>query len=151
MMLENVPRIRVVAAVIEDHGRFLITQRRSNGILGGLWEFPSGKVEEGESDEKALRRELLERVGAEVKVGKVKAQRTHRYEGYVVDLVLYQAELAEGSIPKPHRVADLCWVLPGDLEKYPFPAADQRTTDLLLGMPRKEYVNRLQLVPAMVA
>src|SRR5262249_21322095 len=54
--------IRVVAAVVEDAGLYLITQRREEAVLAGLWEFPGGKVEAGESDEQALARELRERI-----------------------------------------------------------------------------------------
>ena len=93
-MNDLVPHIRVVAAVIEHQGRFLITQRRSTAVLAGLWEFPSGKVETGETDEAALRRELQERVGVDVDVGGSTARRTHRYDGYVVELVLYRASIA---------------------------------------------------------
>lgn len=134
MMGDLVPHIRVVAAVIEQEGRFLITQRRMTGVLAGLWEFPSGKVEPGESDEDALRRELRERVGVNVEVGLSTAHRSHRYEGYVVDLALYRASILPGEEPHPIRVADLRWVEPQELENYAFPPADQATTDLLLGL-----------------
>jgi len=136
MMNDLVPHIRVVAAVIEQQGRYLITQRRPTGVLAGLWEFPSGKVETGETDEAALRRELHERVGVDVNVGGSTARRTHRYDGYVVDLVLYQASIAASQEPRPVRVADVRWVAPPDLENYAFPPADQATTDLLLGINR---------------
>lgn len=133
-MGDLVPHIRVVAAVIEQQGRYLITQRRLTGVLAGLWEFPSGKVEAGESDEEALRREMRERVGVDVEVGRSTAHRSHRYDGYVVDLVLYHATIVAGEEPHAIRVADLCWVKPQELENYAFPPADQATTDLLLGL-----------------
>lgn len=136
MSTDGAPHIRVVAAVIERGGRFLITQRRASGSLGGLWEFPSGKVEENESDEAALRRELRERVDVSIDVGETVAHRTHCYDGYVVDLVLYKARLASGQEPHPVRVDDLRWVAAGELENYRFPAADQGTTDQLLGIQR---------------
>ena len=135
-MTDLVPHIRVVAAVIEQQGRFLITQRRSTAVLAGLWEFPSGKVETGESDEAALRRELRERVGVDVSVGGSSAHRPPRYDGYVVELVLYHASIAPGQEPRPVRVADVRWVAPQELENYAFPPADQETTDLLLGINR---------------
>jgi len=135
-MNDLLPHIRVVAAVIEQQGRFLITQRRSTAVLAGLWEFPSGKVESGESDETALRRELLERVGVDVSVGGSTAHRTHRYDGYVVDLVLYRASISSSQEPHPVRVADVRWVAAKELENYAFPPADQATTDLLLGINR---------------
>ncbi len=126
--------IRVVAAVIERDGKYLITQRRKTAVLPGLWEFPGGRVEAGENDEAALRREVLERLGVKVVVKARIASRRHDYEGYSVDLNLYQAELEPGEKPAALRVADFRWVVSGDFDKYPFPAADQATTDLLLGL-----------------
>lgn len=130
------PHIRVVAAVIERDGKYLITQRRPAAVLGGLWEFPGGRVEAAESDEAALRRELRERVGVDVEVKGRMAQRTHQYQGYQVELNLYQASIASGQEPRALRVADFRWVGSGEFERYPFPAADQATMDLLLGMKR---------------
>src|SRR5438552_4803496 len=63
------PRIRVVAAMIEKDGKYLITQRRPTATLPLLWEFPGGRVEEGESDEAALARELKEEMGIDGDVG----------------------------------------------------------------------------------
>ncbi|MGB8298716.1 MAG: (deoxy)nucleoside triphosphate pyrophosphohydrolase [Polyangia bacterium] len=150
-MNDLIPHIRVVAAVIEQQGRFLITQRRSTAVLAGLWEFPSGKVETGETDEAALRRELQERVGVDVSVGGSTARRTHRYDGYVVDLVLYKASIAASQEPRPIRVADVRWVAPQELENYAFPPADQATTDLLLGINRDTCLFRPANVKAVRA
>ena len=133
-MPDSTRRIRVVAAVIEQQGRYLITQRRSTGRLAGLWEFPSGKVEPGETDEAALKREIRERVGVDVRIQCLKARRTHQYVGYSVDLVLYEASILPGQEPRPMKVADLRWAAPHELEQYPFPPADQATTDQLLGL-----------------
>jgi 8-oxo-dGTP diphosphatase len=128
--------VRVVAAVIPRGDRYLITQRRPTAVLGGLWEFPGGKVEEGESEEDALCREVRERVGVDAEVGTCIARRTHDYDGYSVDLALYQASIEESAQPSPVRVADVRWVKSAEFETYRFPAADQATMDLLLGFKR---------------
>jgi 8-oxo-dGTP diphosphatase len=128
--------VRVVAAVIAKDERYLITQRRPAAVLGGLWEFPGGKVEEGETDGAALLREVRERVGVDVTVGACIARRTHDYDGYSVDLALYQATIVGEASPSPVRVADCKWVKSTEFEKYKFPAADQATMDLLLGFKR---------------
>ena len=130
------PHVRVVAAVIPREDRYLITQRRPTAVCGGLWEFPGGKVEEGESEADALRREVRERVGVNVDVGTCIARRTHDYDGYSVDLSLYQARIEEAGEPTPVRVADCRWVKSTEFENYRFPAADQATMDLLLGFKR---------------
>jgi 8-oxo-dGTP diphosphatase len=136
MATASLPLIRLVAAVIERDGRYLITQRRATAVLPGLWEFPGGRVEEGESDEDALRREMQERLGVDVVVKLQIAHRIHQYQGYAVDLNLYQAVILNDQEPKLLRVADVRWVPSNDFENYPFPAADQTTTDLLLGFRR---------------
>jgi len=128
--------VRVVAAVIPRDERYLITQRRPTAVLGGLWEFPGGKVEEEESESEALRREVRERVGVDVEVGACIARRTHDYDGYSVDLALYQASIQGSATPTPVRVADCRWVKSSEFEAYRFPAADQATMDLLLGFKR---------------
>ncbi len=135
-MAETSRHVRVVAAVIERDGKYLITQRRTAAVLAGLWEFPGGKVEPGETDEDALRRELVERMGVEVDVQGLIARRTHQYEGYSVDLTLYRAVIRPGNDPRALRIADFRWVASSDFDKYPFPAADQATMDLLLGFRR---------------
>jgi 8-oxo-dGTP diphosphatase len=130
------PHVRVVAAVIERDGKYLITQRRSTAVLPGLWEFPGGKVEPGESDEHALRRELRERVGVDVEVKGRMAHRLHNYDGYSVELNLYQTVILAGHEAQALRVAEVRWVASAEFENYPFPAADQATMDLLLGFKR---------------
>jgi 8-oxo-dGTP pyrophosphatase MutT (NUDIX family) len=93
-------------------------------------------VEDGEDDDQALKRELRERLGTDVEVKSRMAHRVHHYQGYSVDLNLYQATIIPGQEPSPLRVAEVRWVLSTEFEKYPFPAADQATTDLLLGFRR---------------
>ena len=130
--------IRVVAAVIEREGKYLITQRREEAVLPLLWEFPGGRVNDGETDEAALRREIQERVGVNVDVGDRVAERHHAYDGYEVMLCLYTCKLREGAEPKPVRVRDVRWVGSGEFASYPFPPADQKTMDELLGVKRWE-------------
>lgn len=126
--------VRVVAAVIREEDRYLITQRQLKAVLPGLWEFPGGKVDSSETDEQALKREVKERIGVAVEVGERLAARTHDYSGYRVDLRLYDARIVTGA-PAKGNVADFRWVTSGEMERYPFPPADQATMDLLLGLP----------------
>ena len=130
--------IRVVAAVVENDGLYLITQRRESAVLPLKWEFPGGKVEKGEADEDALRRELRERLDADAKIGPKLGEKVHEYDGYRVALALYEATLIEGKPLHAKRVKDFRWVASADFDKYPFPDADQQTMDQLLGFSRQD-------------
>lgn len=122
--------IRVVSAVILCDGAYLITQRREEASHSLMWEFPGGRVEEGESDADALKREFAERLGAEVIIGSPVAFRQHEYEGYSVELVLYEAELAsDASQLEKLKVHDFRWVPADEFAQYPFPAADTHALD----------------------
>jgi 8-oxo-dGTP diphosphatase len=126
--------VRVVAAVIERSGKYLITQRREEAVLPLLWEFPGGKVEEGEQDEEALHREVLGRVGVDVEVLQKLTEKHHAYEKYDVHLTLYACRLRgddAASEPTALRVRDR-WVASSEFGSYKFPPADQATMDKLL-------------------
>ncbi len=126
--------IRVVAAVMERDGRYLITQRRASAVLPMMWEFPGGRVEEGETDQQALSRELLHRLGVEIEVGKLISFVSHPYESYVVDLFLYECSLVnEGSLA-PLAVSAYKWVASSDFDQYPFTPADEASMNKLLGV-----------------
>ena len=101
--------IRVVAAVVERDGKYLITQRRPTAVLPLLWEFPGGRVEDGETDADALRREVKHRLGVDVQPGQLISFVSHPYEHYVVDLYLYECRL-NGGEPKELNVHSFKWV-----------------------------------------
>ncbi len=125
--------IRVVGAMIERDGKYLITQRPPRATLPLLWEFPGGRVEPGETDEEALARELDEEMGITVDVGERVIHLEHAYEGYDIDFCVYRCtwELE----PVRHiRVNDHRWVRPEELDDYEFPAADEKTIGRLLGL-----------------
>ena len=126
--------IRVVAAVVERDGRYLITQRRENAVLPNLWEFPGGRVEERESDAEALARELEHRLRVKVKVGDLISFVSHPYEKYTVDLYLYQCELVDPEAElRCEAVQDYRWVTSEDFDRYPFTPADEASMNQLLG------------------
>ena len=125
--------VRVVAAVIEDRGRYLITQRRPTAVLPLLWEFPGGKVEPGESDADALRREVKHRLGVDVRCGQLISFVSHPYERYTVDLYLYECHVASGE-PAALAVNAFLWVTSADFDQYPFTPADEASMNKLLGL-----------------
>ncbi|MFI5306892.1 MAG: (deoxy)nucleoside triphosphate pyrophosphohydrolase [Polyangiales bacterium] len=122
--------VRVVAAVIESEGRYLITQRRSTAVLPSLWEFPGGKVEPGERDEDALRREIRERLDADVRVLEMISFVRHPYERYTVDLHLYQCELL--SDVQVRAVQDFRWIRSDEFDRFDFTPADEASMTKLL-------------------
>lgn len=122
--------VRVVAAVIKSTGRYLITQRRDSAVLPNLWEFPGGKVEPGENDEDALRREIRERLDADVRVSQMISFVRHPYERYTVDLHLYECELLSGV--RPRAVQDYRWILSDEFDAFEFTPADEASMTKLL-------------------
>ena len=128
--------IRVVAAVIEHDGRYLITQRNANAVLPLLWEFPGGRVEPDESETHALLREVKGRIGVEVVIGPKLGEHVHDYTTYQVQLTMYSCRLPAEARPYPATVADLRWVTSREFLDYEFPPADERTMSKLLGLVR---------------
>ena len=125
--------IRVVAAVIQKNERYLITQRRPNAVLPLMWEFPGGRVEEGEQDADALRREVLERLGADIDVGQLISFVSHPYEHYTVDLHLYECKLKSENL-HAKQVNDFKWVTSSEFDQYTFTPADEASMTKLLGV-----------------
>ena len=126
-------KIRVVGAMIEDQGRYLITQRPPTASLPLLWEFPGGRVEPGESDPEALGRELQEEMGISVQVGNRVIHVEHAYEGYDIDFCVYRCRLVRGAV-QHGRIHDHRWVRPDELDQYEFPPADEKSIAQLLGL-----------------
>ena len=125
--------IRVVAAVIEHEGRYLITQRQANAVLPLLWEFPGGRVESGETDSDALRREVLHRLGVEVEPGQLISYVNHPYERYAVDLYLYECKILRGE-PTAANVNDFQWATSAEFDRFAFTPADDLSMSKLLGI-----------------
>ncbi len=124
--------IRVVAAVVEREGRYLITQRRTTAVLPLLWEFPGGRCEDGESDTEALRREMEERLAVGVEVGQLISFVSHPYAHYTVDLYLYECRLISGELAC-RAVNAYKWVTSAEFDQYEFTPADEASMTKLLG------------------
>jgi 8-oxo-dGTP diphosphatase len=117
--------IEVAAALIQDEaGRYLITRRLPGSHLEGLWEFPGGKREPGETLEECLRRELGEELGADFMVGEKVESVTWCYPEKTVTLHFYRCRLASGTI-EPRQRQSVAWVAPAQLDDYPLPPADR--------------------------
>lgn len=125
--------IRVVAAVIERDGRYLITQRNSTAVLPLLWEFPGGRVEPNENDEDALKREIRGRIGASIAIAGKLGEHHHAYPHYEVHMTMFTCHLEGGDEPEAASVNDMRWVTSSELRDYEFPPADETTMSRLLG------------------
>ena len=125
--------IRVVAAVIGRDGKYLITQRRPNAVLPLKWEFPGGRVEDGETDADALRREIRHRLGVDVVTGELISYVTHPYDHYTVDLYLYDCRIVDG-LPHALAVNTFEWVGSDEFDSYSFTPADESSMSQLLGL-----------------
>jgi 8-oxo-dGTP diphosphatase len=123
-------RIIVVAAVIERNGRFLVARRLQGTHLAGYWEFPGGKVHEGETQEEALQREMTE----ELNTGIVKARKIfyteHSYDERLVELHFYRGELT--GEPHPMLGQEIRWITRGEFTSLDFPPADAELIDGLI-------------------
>jgi 8-oxo-dGTP diphosphatase len=124
--------INVVAAIIRKGTRILITKRLDNVHLAGLWEFPGGKVEHGESLELALQREIFEELGVRIHVADEFFTVQHDYPARSVTLHFFNCTVIDGE-PRPLEVAELQWVEPQHLDKFQFPAADSELINKLRG------------------
>lgn len=118
-------RLRVVAAVVRRGDAILITRRPDRGGERGQWEFPGGKVEAGESEPDALRREISEELGCALAVGALLLRHQHRYPDLEVDLAFYAGALAAGEVPRALGVAEIAWAPAGELASYDFLEADR--------------------------
>jgi len=119
--------IDVVAAIIRRGGQILITQRFDHVHLPGLWEFPGGKVEAGESLQAALEREIMEELGVKIRVHDEFFTVEHDYPTKSVRLHFFNCSIIEGE-PQLIEVADMRWVHPQDLGQFDFPPADAELT-----------------------
>jgi A/G-specific adenine glycosylase len=126
------PHYIVTAAVIEHEGRFLIAQRPPDGLLGGLWEFPGGKLEPGEDLVSCLQREIHEELKVAVSVGGSLGVYRHAYTHFRVTLHAFRCQLANGRQPQPVQAHALRWATPAELPEYPMGKIDRQIASRLL-------------------
>lgn len=124
----RLPHYDVVAGIVWNASQpdlFLIAQRPLDGMLGGMWEFPGGKLQPGETPQRALIRELEEELGIEVEVGKHVISLEHAYTHFRISLHAYHARLRRGE-PQCRQVADWRWVRLPELDQFAFARTDQQ-------------------------
>ena len=126
-----IPQYAVAAAVIRRDGRVLVDKRRADGLLGGLWEFPGGKVEEGEDFQTALVREIMEELGVHIAVRTRLGTYRHAYTHFKVIVTAFEAEILHGE-PAALAADEIQWVKPVELDQYPMGKVDRLIAHSLL-------------------
>jgi A/G-specific adenine glycosylase len=125
-----VPLYPVVAGVVYYQGRMLITKRKSDGLLGGLWEFPGGKIREGESPADACVREIMEETGVSARIVSHLCQVKHAYTHFKIQMQVFIC-LALSAAVRLNGPVDFRWITPKDMDLYPFPGANHKFLGLL--------------------
>ncbi|WP_273757866.1 8-oxo-dGTP diphosphatase MutT [Bartonella sp. AU55XJBT] len=122
----------VACALLDQDNRVLLTKRPQGKSLAGLWEFPGGKIEQGEIPETSLIRELEEELGIHVQVDNLQPLTfaSHSYETFHLLMPLYLCRHYEG-VAQGREGQNLKWVFIGDLERYPMPDADKPLVQVL--------------------
>lgn len=127
-MLKQV--VEVVAALIWDKDKFLICQRPANKARGLLWEFVGGKVEKGETKERALIRECKEELAITVEPHGVFTEVTHEYPDIIVHLTLFNCTVSRGQ-PQLLEHNAMAWITPSEIPCYEFCPADVEILKLI--------------------
>jgi A/G-specific adenine glycosylase len=124
------PRHHIAVGVVRMDGRILITRRKEDGLLGGLWEFPGGKVESGETAAEACKREIEEEVNLSVEVTDLITRVDHAYTHFKVSVDVFECAYREGVVelngPTDHR-----WIVLEEAEQYAFPAVNRKIFEVL--------------------
>jgi 8-oxo-dGTP diphosphatase len=123
-MEKQIDSFTVVAAVIHDSkGRVLLSRRHEDSHMGGLWEFPGGKLHDGEPPTDGLVRELAEELGVAIEVVEPITFAVHDEPGLRILLLFYEARITGGD-PRSREGQEIAWVRPAELHTYPTPPAD---------------------------
>jgi len=131
-----IPHKRIGVAVIwNEDGQILIDRRRQEGLLGGMWEFPGGKIEPNETVEECIKREIQEELGIEVLVGDRLIIVDHTYSHFRVTLNVHHCRYQSGE-PQPIECDEVRWVDLEDLQDYPFPKANEKIIEALYASKR---------------
>lgn len=124
---------RVGVGIIWDGDRLLIDRRLPTGALGGLWEFPGGKIEAGESVPECIAREIKEELALDVAVGEELITIDHTYSDFHVTLIVHHCQYLGGE-PQPLSCDEIRWVKANELLDYQLPAANAEIVAALIAL-----------------
>jgi mutator protein MutT len=131
--------LRVLAAVLEENGRWLIAKRKKGDRFAGLWEFPGGKLEPGETPQECLARELFEELGIGVRVGRYLGSVRYSSPGFAIELMVYRVSHRDGSIClQDHEEAR--WVSRSEIGLYDLTEPDKLLLQKLLAKEASEGI-----------
>ncbi len=122
--------IEVVAGIIYKNNKFLIAQRNLKKDQGGLWEFPGGKVEKGETYEEALKREIKEEFNADIEVEEYVGENIHHYPEKDIRLIFYKAKLLSEKIELIEH-ENFKWITKSNKNKFEFAEADKKVFEMI--------------------
>ncbi len=123
--------LKVTCAIITDHQKILVTQRGPGMKLAGKWEFPGGKVEEGESEEQCLVREISEELNISIRITQKLTSYNHDYGDFRIELIPFVAEYVSGELTLREH-AKFLWLLPEELKNLDWAEADVRVVEELI-------------------
>lgn len=124
------PHYDIAVGIVWNKGQILISKRRENGLLGGLWEFPGGKIETGENAQECIIREIKEELGVQVQPTSLLKQIKHAYTHFSITMDAYHCDYLSGS-PKALGCDGWKWINPEDIKRLPFPKANHKLFDKL--------------------
>ncbi len=119
-----------VAVITNQQGKILIDKRKPEGEMGGLWEFPGGKIEPGETIEECIQREIKEELNIEILVGDRLTTIVHRYKTFNITLYVHDCQHLNGT-PECLECVEIQWVSPLAMNQYQFPQANIQIINLL--------------------
>ena len=126
------PHYMVAVGVVWKGNKILISKRKENGLLGGLWEFPGGKIQNGEDAKKCVIRKVNEKLGVRVRPGRLLKQIKHAYSHFSITLDAYHCDFVGGS-PRALRCDNWQWILPQQIKTLPFSKANHKLFDQIQG------------------
>ena len=127
---KRVPTRAIAVGIVRKNGRLLITRRQLDGLLGGLWEFPGGKLELDEDSSAACVREIREETGLEVKIDSFLVQIKHAYTHFKIEMDVFYCHYVSGEIDLNGPI-DYRWIRISEINSFPFPKANLKFIPLI--------------------